>query len=457
MQTIAIIGAGLSGTLCLINLVKTQTEKLRIFIIDKTNKPGYGLAYCTPEPHHLLNVPAVRMSAFVNEPDHFYNWLLKHRYNYKSSDFVPRFLYGSYIHELYLEAVTRQSKNLEVHYLPNEAIDIELFQRKAFIHLDDNNLVMSDKVILALGNFPAAHLELPDMSYIRSKRYIQHPWNDGILNKIASNDDIMIIGTGLTMVDIVASLHHKGHRGSITAVSKNGFLPKLHDRADIDSTPDYLAVIPRPTDLNQIFSYMKPYLKQDNWLEAVNNILLHFKEIWSELSVQDKQRFSRHLHSRWSAARHRMPAQVGKIISSMVESGQLKVVSALLQNIQSAENCLEATVYLRKVQETIELCPKFIINCTGQESNYEKLNNKLVQKLVKNGLLRNDPMNLGVNATAEGALIDASGRVSNILFTLGPPLKGVLGEASSVPEIRQQAQRLANILTSQTSRIAHAY
>lgn len=457
MQTIAIIGAGLSGTLCLINLIKFQTEKLRIFIIDKSTKPGYGLAYCTPEPHHLLNVPAASMGAFADAPDHFHQWLVRHRYEYKPDDFVPRFLYGSYINELYLEALSKQSKDLEINFLQNEAIDIEVFQHKAFIHLDDRNLVMSDKVILALGNFPAAHLELSDMRYTKDERYIQHPWEEGILDKIGKDDDVLIIGTGHTMIDVFSSLHHKNHRGTITAISKHGLLPKVHQQQEFLQSTDYLAVFPRPYKLNSLFSYLKPYLKQDNWQEVINNVAKHFQLIWSELSLEDKQRFCRHLHSRWSVARHRMPAQVASIIGSRWQQGQLKIVAAQVENIHPTPNSLEATIYLRKVQQSTTLQPKFIINCTGQENNYAKLNNPLVQKLFKNGLLRNDSLNLGVNATADGALIDASGRISNILYTIGPPLRGILGETTLVSDIRVQAQNLANILLKKNMNVAHAY
>ena len=61
-----------------------------------------------------------------------------------------------------------------------------------------------------------------------------------------------------------------------------------------------------------------------------------------------------------------------------------------------------------------------------------------------------DKLALGLDATVSGALKDINGNESNILYTLGPPLKGQLWETTAVPEIREQALRLANILVEST-------
>ena len=47
---------------------------------------------------------------------------------------------------------------------------------------------------------------------------------------------------------------------------------------------------------------------------------------------------------------------------------------------------------------------------------------------------------------AEYAVIGRDGRPSDVLYTLGSTMRGVLWEVIAVPEIRVQAERLARLL-----------
>ena len=68
--TVAIVGAGLSGTLVAVNLLRYATRPLRIVMIERRGDFGPGVAYSTTDPQHRLNVPAARMSAFETAPLH---------------------------------------------------------------------------------------------------------------------------------------------------------------------------------------------------------------------------------------------------------------------------------------------------------------------------------------------------------------------------------------------------
>jgi hydroxyacylglutathione hydrolase len=77
--TIAIIGGGVSGTLTAFHLVRQRTPA-RVIVIDQRPDFGLGLAYSTPSLRHLLNIPAGKISALPDQPNHFLNWI---RRNYE--------------------------------------------------------------------------------------------------------------------------------------------------------------------------------------------------------------------------------------------------------------------------------------------------------------------------------------------------------------------------------------
>jgi uncharacterized NAD(P)/FAD-binding protein YdhS len=63
---IAVIGAGASGTLAVIHLIREAAARrvpLRVALIDRHGRHGLGQAYSTTHPAHLLNAPADAMVA----------------------------------------------------------------------------------------------------------------------------------------------------------------------------------------------------------------------------------------------------------------------------------------------------------------------------------------------------------------------------------------------------------
>ena len=72
---IAVIGAGFSGVMTAIHLLWRCQPGERVYLVERGDRVGPGLAYGTSHPRHLVNVRAENMSAFADEPDHFVRWL----------------------------------------------------------------------------------------------------------------------------------------------------------------------------------------------------------------------------------------------------------------------------------------------------------------------------------------------------------------------------------------------
>jgi uncharacterized NAD(P)/FAD-binding protein YdhS len=77
-QVIAVVGAGFSGTLLALHLLRRSPADARVLLVERNGRFGEGQAYATGNPSHLLNVPAGRMGAFHDRPGHFLDWLQRH-------------------------------------------------------------------------------------------------------------------------------------------------------------------------------------------------------------------------------------------------------------------------------------------------------------------------------------------------------------------------------------------
>jgi len=74
-RSIAIVGGGASGALIAAHLLKQGGDDVHLTLIEPRAQIGRGLAYATENESHRLNVRASNMSAFPEDPDHFWRWL----------------------------------------------------------------------------------------------------------------------------------------------------------------------------------------------------------------------------------------------------------------------------------------------------------------------------------------------------------------------------------------------
>src|ERR1700729_1987855 len=97
-RSIAVIGGGASGALIAAHVLKCADDDVHLTLIEPRAQIGRGLAYATENESHRLNVRASNMSAFPDDPDHFWNWL--RATGHRGEDhfcFLPRSVYGRYL------------------------------------------------------------------------------------------------------------------------------------------------------------------------------------------------------------------------------------------------------------------------------------------------------------------------------------------------------------------------
>jgi uncharacterized NAD(P)/FAD-binding protein YdhS/uncharacterized RmlC-like cupin family protein len=457
-ETIAIIGGGFSGTLLATHLLSSDFDvPTRVILIDRSPRFSRGFAYSTSNRFHLLNVPAQNMSAFPNDPNHFLNWAQKRDQSITPRAFVPRMFYGEYLETILHRANLDKKPNIKFIRLNDEAIDIEdLKNNEGQILLESGKKFKANKIILATGNYFPKNPKIQNEEFYSSDFYVKDPWSSKALQNLNDTADLLFIGTGLTMVDKAIELKAKGHKGTIYALSRHGLLPSTH-KLDLEPIEmSYFALIEKSKQSNfsivDILHDIKTKIRHldnpENWRQVIDKLRPHVQILWQSLTDRDKQRFLVRLRPLWDIHRHRMAPEISLMLQSMISESQLKIHAGKILEYKINEETKKVEIsYLDRVSKEVKIITvSRVLNCSGLEFDFCQIEDPLLNKLLNDGTIKPDSLSLGFEASPEGALIDKNSKTSEVLFTLGPALKGKLWETTAVPEIRNQAYKLAELI-----------
>jgi uncharacterized NAD(P)/FAD-binding protein YdhS len=453
---IAVIGGGASGTLAAVYLLREAGSRrmpLRVALIDRHGRHGLGRAYSTAHPAHLLNSPAGAMSALAGDPAHLTRWAAGA--GLPDDGFLPRSAYGRYLTELLATAERSAQPTARVSRITSQVVAIRRCGngRALRLHLAAGGRIDADAAVLAIGNLPAsAPFPVP-----QGHRYIADPWEPGALEMAADGSPVALLGTGLTMLDVAIALTG-AHPGTVVhAVSRHGLLPREHTWPRSAATPAAMPLIRRPATsfrLTALFRELRAGAAAypGDWQDIVDALRPHIPRLWERLPEADKRLFLRHVARYWEVHRHRMPPETARRAAELAGQGRLSVLRGRVVAAASEERD-GVRVRIDHGGSSTELAAGWLINCTGAATDITAAADPLVRYLLDSGLARPDPLRLGLDADARGAVRDAGGRPAGDIVTLGPPLRGRWYETTAIPEIRDQAAALArHLLTG----LAHA-
>ncbi|HEY9639450.1 MAG TPA: hypothetical protein V6C57_03145 [Coleofasciculaceae cyanobacterium] len=183
-----------------------------------------------------------------------------------------------------------------------------------------------------------------------------------------------------------------------------------------------------------------------DWRSVIDALRPITQPLWQQLPLGEQQRFLRHLKPYWEVHRHRIAAKMGNSVEEMLSSGQLRIKSGRIQDYCASQDAVAVTVRHRQTKTNTILNVSRVVNCTGIESDYRRSDQPLIAHLRSQHLIRPNEIGLGLDTAANGAVLDAAGQVSTLLYTLGTPRKGDLWETIAVPELRGQAQAVAEAI-----------
>jgi uncharacterized NAD(P)/FAD-binding protein YdhS len=447
---VVIVGGGYSGTMVAVHLANAK-RSLRVALIDRGMALGRGVAYGTTDPKHLLNVQADQMGAFPDDIGHFYHWLQEHRIHLaavgiqelRADAYIPRMVFGDYIQDLLREARELAGANLEV--IKDEIIDLQKTGEQEFeLTSRGGRTLKAAQVVLALGNFPPGQARQNK----KDERlwYMNDPYAPETHAKLAEPGDVLIIGTGLTSLDLLLTLDKIRQAGKIHLLSRRGLFPQPHKKAA--PYPPFLDASHLPTTTRTLCRLVATELRKAaaqgiDWRPVVDAMRPFNQAIWTKLNLIERRRFLRHLQPLWDTHRHRCAPEIMEVKNRLEMEGRLICHQGHIQGYETIGEDVEVTYRPRGTMEVKTFRVRHVLSCTGPQSDYRKLNDTLVQKLLTHDLLAPDPLRMGASTGEGGIIRNQAGEVIEGLYTLGSTQKGRLYESIAVPELRSQAADLA--------------
>jgi hydroxyacylglutathione hydrolase len=415
-----------------------------VILIDQRPDFGRGLAYSTPSLRHLLNVPAGKISAFPDQPHHFLDWLRKNDYPAATEEtFAPRAVFGRYIQSL---LATMSGLKQEI----ATVTDLRPHTSGAVLTLDNGCELRADLIVLATGNFDPAPLPGITQATLDSGIYHHNAWSSQTYEGLDPDASVALIGTGLTGVDVVLRLRELGHRGKIIAISRHGVFPNRHHGYS-PLKASAIALDTPATCVAYLHALHTAVVEGAEWRAVIDSLRSTTNELWRRLPLKEKERFRRHLQRRWDVVRHRMAPPIADVIESELRNRTLEVREGHLDAVDASPTGAQVTIRTREGIQSFHA--DRVINCTGPSMNYRRVRSTLLQNLFNRRLVTPGPLGAGFHCSDDGAVVDASGLASGIIFNLGPGRLGDLLESIAVPEIRQQAVDLALRLRERVNQI----
>jgi uncharacterized NAD(P)/FAD-binding protein YdhS len=460
---VAIVGAGFTGSLLAVHLLAAAPPGSIIQLFDGAGRFGRGLAYSTANAEHLLNVRTSNMSAFPEDPADFLRWMSRRQGARQPEEldalrqrFVSRGLFGDYVAELLGRTAAQAAGRARLLTYNTNVISVAEVPLGVTLATGDGESHTVDAAVLCVGNFPPVLPAMAAPEVAEGAAYIGDPWDLERLAAIGPNESVTVLGTGLTMVDLVLTLDDRGHRGPILAVSRRGKLPHAH--APAAPHGDFLGGAPLPASALDLLRRIRREVRLaaaagQDWRGVIDAIRPHTQALWRGLPLAERRRFLRHARPYWEIHRHRMAPAVAERIAALRASGRLRIARGRVRSIEPDGGGVAVTLAFRDEPAPRIVHADRLINCAGPETDFGRIRDPLVRSLLSTGVARADPLRLGLEVDEDLGLIDHDGRSSRRLFALGPPTKGALWEITAVPDIRGQCRGFAHRLLQELAAV----
>jgi uncharacterized NAD(P)/FAD-binding protein YdhS len=404
--TIAIIGGGFSGAVLAANLLhRPPTVPTRIVLVERQPRIGCGAAYGPCDYPFLLNVPAARMSATSDKPGHFIEFARRQLPQAGAESYLPRQLYGEYLQEFLRSAERAAPRHVQLECVHGQVTSVRPRGAGQALVMIGEQQLLADQVVLACGD-PPPPVRRYAADVVRSAAYLPEPYRTP--GARSTDRTVLLIGTGLTMVDIAvaAAAEHPALR--LIALSRHGC----------------------------------------DWREAITRVRECVPGVWENLDECERRRFLRHVRVYWDTRRHRMPPEFAQRFEDLRRDGRLEVRAGSVDELRRDGERIAVRWRARGQRKLAQFSVDRVIDCTGSDNRLQNTTDVLWRQLLDCGLATPDTLGLGPRTGPHGALIDATGGCAQRLFYLGPMLRAAHWEATAVGELRARAEALAALLAS---------
>ena len=439
---IVIVGAGAAGTL-LATAVRRRQPDARVAVVGTGHAPGRGVAYSTTDDQHRMNVPVKRLSVDADGSDHLARWS-----GAALADYIPRATYGAYLADQLATSGAELVDGRAVSLAPTSRTGDRIGRETArsdhryaggwAVGLADGRTVEGRHVVLATGPPPGpGPIALPDHPSV-----VADPWRADLAERAATAGQVLVLGTGLTMVDVALTATAAG--ATVTALSRHGWMPRAHPvQREEPIEPFPLPTGPLTAAYVRRLVVVHCRTEPAGWPAAMDAARDRADAVWARLPEAEQAKLLRRGLSAWTVHRHRMAPAVASRFASLARRGLIQIERGTIAEVTVDDR--GAVVHTRDGRRRRA---GLVVSCTGPSADVGRTTDPLLRHLLDTGTAALGPHRLGLAIDPCGGLLGPDGDRRTGLHALGPLRKGTLFETTAVPEIRAQARDLAPLLTT---------
>ena len=435
MRNVVIVGGGASGVAVAIHLLGRRDAKVHVDVVERGPSLGRGVAYAFQSPVFRLNVPAAKMSLDPRLPRDFVEWA-----GADPNAFLPRARYGEYVAARFAEAVRANSGRVQI--VRGEALGVDARS----VQLSDGTRLSADVVVLATGIAPRI---LP--SPLPADPRILDAWDEGALGALPRKGRVLVLGAGLSALDVVALCEAQGFEGTLSILSRRGLLPRPHiapGHAPVPLTADVAAAA--PSDLRRLTRWVRQFIasyeaQRQPWQLAVDALRPYVATLYRRMPPADRARFVRSVRPYWDVLRHRAPVDALALVDSLRRRDRLEVIPGRIVRCEPTPDSLEVELACGGDARRTERYDR-VVRCIGPALEPSEADTPLVRALVASGIATADPAGLGIVSDEWGRVVDGSGAPSERVFAIGAVRRASSWETTAMPDISVHALALAERL-----------
>jgi uncharacterized NAD(P)/FAD-binding protein YdhS len=471
-----VVGGGVSGASFALQLSRASAQCGAIHIVEPAPRVGPGLAYSTTDPDHRLNGT---LDSHVLDParlTELRTWC--HDNGILSADpeaqlpsgatFIRRHDFGRYV----ADQIQRNAVNPHTGTTITHCRDTAVQWKPSTAHpagtvlLASGRRLPADVVVVATGN-PLPRLQHPFVpEHLANPRIIANPLNGLALQGVPLDARVLVVGTGLTALDVLSTLVRRAHTGPILAVSRRGLRPRPQPPEVLGPAP----MPPRtsgPTPLEQVMAPIPPFvqalgdtysmaglygalrsqIRRDSaqgktWHAAFDLFRDAVWRIWPRVPLAEKQKFLRRMRTWYDVHRFRSPPHNDALVQRAQDCGTIQFVRARLTQVAADPDGGPVQVALTANGAITRSAFDLVINCSGLDAGNDHRQNPFLQSAQAQGLLVTDPTGLGFHVDASCRAISATGQACPHVRVIGPPTLGAHGDSQGVRFIAVQIYRM---------------
>ena len=359
--------------------------------------------------------------------------------------YVPRQAYGAFVGDTLERSLEGARKRVGLRHLRSVVSRVTHGDCAWRVMTADRDELDADIVAFCFGHAAPASPCPIGVDVAASSKFVPDPWARRALFSIGPTDSVLIVGTGLTMADVVVSLYATGHHGTVTAISRRGLIPRGHGLFATDV--DLFQGMPPPTTAMSLLRLLRRRIRESDpalgWQPIIDSLRCQLPTVWNGLPADEQRRVQRRLLPFWDVHRFRIAPQVGAVLARSQTAGSLSIERAGLEALACRQNVYVAA--MRRADGKVEeRCFDAVVLCTGPDKNVAA--NPLIAALLTEGAARLDRTGLGLAVDRSSHVVDAEGRPVPGLVAFGPMTRGSFGEMTGAPDIAKHIEQVAGEL-----------